>query len=452
MFTTYDALKEACILWCVDRSQAMERYGSISDWVLESREIGHLDYLFQREDPNDPNRVIMYGQRFNDDISRWDVSWIRSMVSTFKGCEAFNGNLNKWDVSKVQKMPYLFHGCTSFNQDLSDWDVSQVTDMSLMFAGCSSFNQNLSKWNVTKVRAMTAMFDECSVYNQPMGSWDVSNVQMMAFLFNQCAAFNQPLNGWNVANVVHMTAMFSDCVSFNQPLPDWNVTKVTGFSFMFQHARSFNQPLHRWKLGNVLYVHMQINILKGTDSLSPTHYERILTHWFSSSHGFKKKKIDREEQQTFGLGDEPYFCLEKVMGKPILDTTVNIPNSSLFDPKHCVSLDLVQRWQRSVKNVQQLGALIAQRGLYRQKQFPLSLLRILVCDWFGLPYSSYLEDRFLTGFRKGRIPKRKTSENGVCLKGVVVPEKRKKSTKKKGKGKGIAATSLNGEASQCVIQ
>ena len=72
----------------------------------------------------------------------------------------FNTDISKWDVSRVTDMMRMFTGTTSFNGDISKWDVSRVTNMNGMFFGATSFNQILcgQAWVNSKARQMT-MFD-----------------------------------------------------------------------------------------------------------------------------------------------------------------------------------------------------------------------------------------------------------------------------------------------------
>ena len=57
----------------------------------------------------------------------------------------------------------MFFKCNKFNQDISNWNVSNVTDMTGMFDGCESFNQDLSDWNVYKVKFNRGMFKDCPI-------------------------------------------------------------------------------------------------------------------------------------------------------------------------------------------------------------------------------------------------------------------------------------------------
>ena len=44
----------------------------------------------------------------------------------FVCCEKFNSNLSKWNVSSVVDMRGMFYNCENFNSDLSNWNVSSV--------------------------------------------------------------------------------------------------------------------------------------------------------------------------------------------------------------------------------------------------------------------------------------------------------------------------------------
>ncbi len=83
-------------------------------------------------------------------IEDWNTSFMTDMSHMFsqENCEKFNKNISKWDVSSVENMDCMFFGCSYFNQDLSNWDVSKVRLMRHMFENCESFDQDLNKWDV----------------------------------------------------------------------------------------------------------------------------------------------------------------------------------------------------------------------------------------------------------------------------------------------------------------
>ena len=89
-------LKEAVDLWCINKEEALNKYGHISNW---------------------------------------DTSLITDMSELFSSKKDFNDNINNWDVSNVTVMYNMFGDATKFNQPLDSWDVSLVTEMEHMFHG-----------------------------------------------------------------------------------------------------------------------------------------------------------------------------------------------------------------------------------------------------------------------------------------------------------------------------
>jgi len=92
----------------------------------------------------DPNRLFAhnsilngeyYTNKFNGDISKWDVSRVTNMEALFNNARAFNGDISKWDVSNVKNMHHTFYHAEAFTGDISKWDVSNVKNMRNMFHG-----------------------------------------------------------------------------------------------------------------------------------------------------------------------------------------------------------------------------------------------------------------------------------------------------------------------------
>lgn len=69
----------------------------------------------------------------------------------------------------ITSLKNMFTAATKFNQDISKWDVSHVTNMKLMFLGATTFNQDISKWDVSHVTNMVGMFD-LTLFNQNIGN------------------------------------------------------------------------------------------------------------------------------------------------------------------------------------------------------------------------------------------------------------------------------------------
>ena len=61
----------------------------------------------------------------------------------FREARGFNQDLSAWDTSGVRTMSYMFYQASAFNQDIGAWDTSGVTTMFLMFYYASAFDQDL---------------------------------------------------------------------------------------------------------------------------------------------------------------------------------------------------------------------------------------------------------------------------------------------------------------------
>ena len=213
---------------------------------IDTAAITDMSWLFSGHAKNG------YGlNKFNGDISKWDVSQVTDMRSMFEGATAFNGDISKWDVSQVTDMRSMFDNATAFNGDISEWKVSNVTTMRSMFYDATTFNQNISEWKVSNVTTMRTMFCRARAFDQDISRWDVSNVTNMHAMFYGANAFNRDISSWKVGKVTHMKAMFYGATAFNQDISRWDVSKVTNMKFMFQDATSFDQDISGWDVSQV---------------------------------------------------------------------------------------------------------------------------------------------------------------------------------------------------------
>lgn len=99
-------------------------------------------------------------RKFNGDISKWDVSRVKTMEGTFLNSK-FNGDISNWNVSNVEKMDHMFRN-SKFNGNISNWNVSKVTTMYQMFKD-TKFNQDISNWRILLKCTIEDMFCNCEI-------------------------------------------------------------------------------------------------------------------------------------------------------------------------------------------------------------------------------------------------------------------------------------------------
>lgn len=63
----------------------------------------------------------------------------KGLMGMFQGAEKFNQDISHWDVSNVKNMDYMFKNAKSFNQDLSNWCVEQIKEKPIEFDVGSGF-------------------------------------------------------------------------------------------------------------------------------------------------------------------------------------------------------------------------------------------------------------------------------------------------------------------------
>ena len=76
--------------------------------------------------------------------------------------------------TKVELMDDMFNACHKFNQDISKWNVSKVVSMERIFSACHEFNQNLDSWKIKEDCDTESAFNFCrSLVTKP--KWYIEN-------------------------------------------------------------------------------------------------------------------------------------------------------------------------------------------------------------------------------------------------------------------------------------
>ena len=182
--------------------------------------------VFKPASRADLTAAIVECLKLSDDCSKgpkgliidWDVSGVTDMSQVFagekgkdyyvSGAERFDSDISKWDVSRVTNMHFMFSSAKAFNGDVSKWDVSSVTSMQDMFAAAETFNGDVSNWDVGRVAVMRGMFYEASAFNGDISKWDVSRVTTMMYMFLGAGSFSQTLCGAWAVSKADQTRMF----------------------------------------------------------------------------------------------------------------------------------------------------------------------------------------------------------------------------------------------------
>lgn len=165
-----------------------------------------------------------------------------------------NANLNDIDVSKIEDFDYLFSsdkkgfGLQKFNGDISNWNVSKAIYMYSMFFG-SEFDGNLSKWNVSKVETMQGMFADAKFTgkNGDISKWDVSNLENASYMFNY-SNFSGNVNNWkfNSKKLMNLEMMFANNNTMtNFDISHWTLSKSANLKDIFEHnPLKFNYKIY----------------------------------------------------------------------------------------------------------------------------------------------------------------------------------------------------------------
>ena len=305
------------------------------------------------------NNLFSYSN-FNQDISSWDTSKVKSMSEIFYRNEDFNQAIGHWNTKNVTAMISMFHGASSFNHPIGNWDTIRLNNITSMFEdaksfnqpienwvgfgtsikgtiksyncmiirnafkGAESFNQSLKNWKIKTYNpynlfenaksfngdlsgwklyeSLTNLFKGAESFNQPLNTWDVSDVIGMQSLFKGAKSFNRDLSKWDMSNVYQCESMFYGASSFNQDIGKWDVSNVYTMQNMFREASSFNQDISGWDVSNVKKMTGLFQ--------DATTFNQDISNW-KLNPSLKKSNTIFKNAKAFKQEYNPYNKLEK---------------------------------------------------------------------------------------------------------------------------------------------
>ena len=155
-------------------------------------------------------------------LDKWNVGNVVDMCNIFRNCYNFTGKyIENWDTHNVENIKSAFLDNRNFNADLSKWNISRVKSTLNLFMGCKNFSGEwIYKWDVSNIKEMDYMFKGCENFDCDLFNWDVSNVETMAEMFYYCKKFTgKGLENWNVSKVKNTNDMFWYCHNLkNKPI------------------------------------------------------------------------------------------------------------------------------------------------------------------------------------------------------------------------------------------
>ena len=76
----------------------------------------------------------------NGDLTKWDVSKVTTMATTFFQAAQFTGaGINTWITTNLATLAGTFKGASKMNADVGGWAVTKVTTLDNTFRDAAEF-------------------------------------------------------------------------------------------------------------------------------------------------------------------------------------------------------------------------------------------------------------------------------------------------------------------------
>jgi surface protein len=145
---------------------------------------------------------------FNQPLNSWDVSSCTTFANMFRDAIKFNQPLNNWTIKNDAQidMNAMFYNANRFNQDVSMWDVSRVRYMQYMFYSCADMSFGFDGWDTSSVDNFIRFAGDTNVLDTSFGYLDISSALQLTFFKSSGQTistenYNNTLIGWAAQTV-----------------------------------------------------------------------------------------------------------------------------------------------------------------------------------------------------------------------------------------------------------
>lgn len=146
---------------------ALKECQSIVGWdgdynsIKLDKYLDDLDGLF---DELESSKGEKFTDKFNGDISLWDVSKVKNFDSLFANMKAFNCNLDSWDFTSAESMENMFYNTKEFNNGDKkiEWKIPNCMHFDGMFYAAKGVKE-IDIRGFTQLRKNKATYDDMFV-------------------------------------------------------------------------------------------------------------------------------------------------------------------------------------------------------------------------------------------------------------------------------------------------